>query len=534
MSSRLLTETITTTFALTEDKNTGKLVARGEFGRADVPTQNGRRYPRAIYEREVTKLQEDIAKRRVLMECDHPASGKSSLARAAALLTEATIDKDGIVRGAAELLDTPNGRILKALMQHGVEIGVSSRGFGSTKPSESGEGEDVCEDYNLKTWDFVADPAMKSAYPEVFTEDVNAGIDMEGLREEIPEVFAAIEEGLMDRAMVKAQEQIQAAASKDVVAAVAVARDEERERFGRGLVEALQGLHEEVKQELREEAAADGSAAVLSQVSQLLRPYLPEAPADHVAEALAAQQDEIAALREQAGEWRALAREAGYQLLAERLVVEHPHAEMARELLSDAGLLESEDAVRARVGGVLQQLEALPQPPNPVAEATGKWRGERERLLTEAQEIHSRLAEKSVQLRQAVEGAERLEARATEAERRVAALQQDLSEARAAADLAAYKAESVVGQVNGRALLQLLEGADSKADVDRLVRERGRTTMGDGQLERMRAQTQRAQGQAAMLHAERAVAPRGAGSAGIGDLAYLGLDADEARALAGL
>jgi hypothetical protein len=375
---------------------------------------------------------------------------------------------------------------------------------------------------------------MKSAYPEVFTEDVNDPYNTEALRAQIPEALVALEEDMMGRALAKAQAALAAAATTDVQAAVAAAREEERERFERGLVEALQGLREEVRAELHEAAAADGAAAVLSQVAALLRPYLPEAPADHVAEALAAQRDEIAGARAQVAEWRDLAREAGYQLLAERLIAEHPHAEMARELLSDAGLLEDEGAVRARVRGVLAQLEALPPPPNPMAEAAGRWRGERERFLNETKDLHGRLAEKSVQLRQAVESAEGLEARAIEAERRVAALQQGLAEARATADLAAYKAESVVGLTNGHALLALLEGVEHKADVDRLVRERGRTTMGDGQLERMRAQTQRAQGQAAPLQEDRAVAPRGAGSAGSGDLAYLGLDADEARALAGL
>lgn len=461
------------------------------------------------------------------------SDGKTMLQRAAALITEASIADDGRVLGAAEILDTPNGRTLAALIRHGVEIGVSSRGFGSTKPSESGDGEDVCEDYNLKTWDFVADPAMKTAYPEIFNEDVNTPYATDALQAQIPEALAALEEGLMERALAKAQAALQAAASTDVEAAVAAAREEERERFERGLIEALQGLRAEVRAELREEAEADGAGAVLATVAQLLRPYLPAVPEDHVAAALQAQRTEIAGLREQAEAYRGVAREAGFQLLAERLVGTHPHAAMARELLADAGLLEDEAEVRTRVRGVLRQLEKLPLAPNPLAEATRRWEGERKRLLAEAQELHERLAEKQMQLKLAVEGGEGLEARARGSEQRVATLQRDLAEARAAADLAAYKAESVAGLTNGRELMGLLEGVASIDEVDRLVRQRGRTTMGDGQLERMRAQLTRGQGRPATLE-EETVAPRGAGTAGAGDLADFGLDPATMRQLSGL
>jgi len=461
------------------------------------------------------------------------SDGKTMLQRAAALITEAAIADDGRVLGAAEILDTPNGRTLAALIRHGVEIGVSSRGFGSTKPSESGDGEDVCEDYNLKTWDFVADPAMKSAYPEIFNEDVNTPYATDALQAQIPEALAALEEGLMERALAKAQATLQAAASTDVEAAVAAAREEERERFEHGLIEALQGLRAEVRAELREEAEADGAGAVMATVAQLLRPYLPTVPEDHVAAALQAQRAEITGLREQAEAYRGVAREAGYQLLAERLVAGHPHAAMARELLADAGLLEDEAEVRTRVRGVLRQLEVLPPALNPLAEATRRWEGERKRLFAESKELHGRLAEKQMQLKLAVEGGEGLEARARGSEQRVATLQRDLAEARATADLAAYKAESVAGLTNGRELIGLLEGVASTDEVDRLVRQRGRTTMGDGQLERMRAQLTRSQARPATLE-EEAVAPRGAGTAGAGDLADFGLDPAMMRQLSGL
>jgi hypothetical protein len=57
--------------------------------------------------------------------------------------------------------------------------------------------------------------------------------------------------------------------------------------------------------------------------------------------------------------------------------------------------------------------------------------------------------------------------------------------------------------------------------------------MGDGQLERMRAQLTRAQVRPSTLE-EEAVAPRRAGPAGVGDLVELGLDPEMMRQLSGL
>ena len=41
---------------LTDGKD-GKWTVRGEFGRADVPTENKRVYPRAIWEKEIERMQ---------------------------------------------------------------------------------------------------------------------------------------------------------------------------------------------------------------------------------------------------------------------------------------------------------------------------------------------------------------------------------------------------------------------------------------------------------------------------------------------
>jgi hypothetical protein len=64
--------------------------------------------------------------------------------------------------GAIEILPTPSGNILKALVESGVKVGVSSRGMGSLKQvGEVLEGQD---DFELLCWDFVSTPSNPGSY----------------------------------------------------------------------------------------------------------------------------------------------------------------------------------------------------------------------------------------------------------------------------------------------------------------------------------------------------------------------------------
>lgn len=147
----------------------GVLVAKGEFGRADVPTQNKRRYPRNIWEREIRNANEAIQSGKVLGELDHPADGKTSLKRVSHLITHLDLREDGLIYGEAKILRNQWGDQLKSILEANGAVGVSSRGMGSTAPTEDGF-EDVQEDYQYMTHDFVADPAVLTSYPKFTTE----------------------------------------------------------------------------------------------------------------------------------------------------------------------------------------------------------------------------------------------------------------------------------------------------------------------------------------------------------------------------
>lgn len=169
MAKQLLIDAVPFRFSLTEDSASGKLVARGPFGYADKPTENRRVYPRHIMERELRRLENVIGARKVFGECDHPADGKTKLSRASHLITGLELDVDGTVAGVAEVMNTQAGQNIRAIYEAGGQIGVSSRGYGSVTRNEDGY-DVVQEDFQLDTYDFVADPAQRDAYPDMTTE----------------------------------------------------------------------------------------------------------------------------------------------------------------------------------------------------------------------------------------------------------------------------------------------------------------------------------------------------------------------------
>ena len=64
--------------------------------------------------------------------------------------------------GKAKVLETPSGQILKALIESGVKIGISSRGMGSV--SERMGKTIVEDDFQLICFDIVSEPSTPNAF----------------------------------------------------------------------------------------------------------------------------------------------------------------------------------------------------------------------------------------------------------------------------------------------------------------------------------------------------------------------------------
>ena len=146
-----------------------RLRLRGKFQQCDEQNNNGRIYPRKILESQVKAIQEKISDRSLVGALDHPANDAIHLSQASHLITGLNVDKDGSVIGECEILSTPNGKIVEALINDGVKIGISSRGVGSV--TEGIKGKIVNEDFKLITFDLVSDPSTRGAFPEL-TESI--------------------------------------------------------------------------------------------------------------------------------------------------------------------------------------------------------------------------------------------------------------------------------------------------------------------------------------------------------------------------
>lgn len=148
---------------LTEGKNKGPMKIRGVFGRCNEKNNNGRIYPTVVLESQLKKVQPLISERRLCGELDHPQNDTVKLSNASHLITKLEMKGNELI-GEAEVLSTPAGLTAQALINGGVKIGISSRGMGTLSEDRDGN-KIVNEDFKLVTFDLVADPSTRGAYP---------------------------------------------------------------------------------------------------------------------------------------------------------------------------------------------------------------------------------------------------------------------------------------------------------------------------------------------------------------------------------
>ena len=164
-----------------EKKNVmeGAVYLVGICQRAGTKNGNGRVYRKETLQREVKNYQKAIQERRSLGELDHPDDSVINLKNASHLITKMWWDGDNVM-GKIEVLDTPSGKILKALVKSGVKLGISSRGMGSVRQDR--DQTIVEDDFQLICFDMVSEPSTPDAYVAPTKGDtsvkMNPGINM--------------------------------------------------------------------------------------------------------------------------------------------------------------------------------------------------------------------------------------------------------------------------------------------------------------------------------------------------------------------
>ena len=144
----------------------------GIFSTPDKQNRNGRIYPTSIWEKEVKNYQKEIEGNTVntLGEIDHPPRQNVDPLKAAIKIVELKME-NGMVMGRAKILNnnSPETNQLKALIDEGMSIGVSSRGVGKVTNG-------IVEDFKLITYDCVSFPSDYNANLAGLTESLNESI----------------------------------------------------------------------------------------------------------------------------------------------------------------------------------------------------------------------------------------------------------------------------------------------------------------------------------------------------------------------
>jgi|TARA_R110000744_G_scaffold16823_8_gene46110 hypothetical protein len=151
----------------------GLPIVEGILATAEVKNGNGRYYSKGLWEREMESYKNLIDENRAMGELDHPEDSVVNLKNVSHNITDYWWDGDNVM-GKIEILPTPSGNILKALIESGITVGVSSRGMGSLKPV--GEVQEVQDDFQLLCWDFVSTPSNPGSYMHLVKE----GLDFTG------------------------------------------------------------------------------------------------------------------------------------------------------------------------------------------------------------------------------------------------------------------------------------------------------------------------------------------------------------------
>lgn len=161
---------------MAERRILGRLV--GPVADFIMPTRNGRKYNEDLWEQVFNNdiMKEKLANKVTYGELGHP-EGRTVIdpEKVAVCLAEQPRknSKTGKLEAVFDILDTPNGRILKTLCDYGSILGISSRGEGDIITDELGEKLVDPDTYDCECWDVVIIPAVKEARLQYVTEGLN-------------------------------------------------------------------------------------------------------------------------------------------------------------------------------------------------------------------------------------------------------------------------------------------------------------------------------------------------------------------------
>lgn len=193
-----------------EGTNNGGRRVRAIGITADVVNANRRIYPRAVLSAAVadlnTHLTESAGQGRLVLtgESEHPSvkGGRPNLLETVVKWSTAEMSTEGQVMLEGTIVPTSKGRDILTLIEHGVPLGVSMRGYGhSESADQAGKRVERVKELRITGFDFVAEPSdpyarlIESKMEKTMNDDVAVKPTEEARNPEKELLQREIEEG---------------------------------------------------------------------------------------------------------------------------------------------------------------------------------------------------------------------------------------------------------------------------------------------------------------------------------------------------
>jgi hypothetical protein len=167
-----------------KDRNSpSTLYIKGPYMMAENYNRNNRLYKLAEMVQEVDRYKNEMIKTgRAMGTLNHESSAEVSLKEVCHVVTD-LYQEGNVFYGKSKVLSTPNGHIVRALINDGVKVGMSSRALGQLE--EGANGKNIVNNFRLISVDCVADPSFPKAFVNGILESKQWVLGESGQFEEV-------------------------------------------------------------------------------------------------------------------------------------------------------------------------------------------------------------------------------------------------------------------------------------------------------------------------------------------------------------
>lgn len=330
------------------EKNLGTLEMT--VAEVDIINLNRRFYSKKVFELAIKRAKAPLRENRFLGEVDHPYYG--TLEGAAFLFDKVWLEGK-YVKASGSILPTDKGRHLKALVDGGVGVQVSTRGYASmTIEKRKMGGVEVeigviGEDYEMDGIDFVRVASNPAGRVENESKQESKVMDLNTLKQENPELVAAIEAAAREGYVLASEVDAKIEAAKAEGSQSVKDSDEYKNR-----VAALASIFEAVKaffpealkavEEKKAEAESTEISTLRATVEELTNSIKAEKAAKEAAEA----------------EAQKTAKAAAVSAKVEELLKDFEYADLVRDELGACETVEAAETLFASRKASIESIAA--------------------------------------------------------------------------------------------------------------------------------------------------------------------------------